>query len=217
MREIHDHRIIKLDGKFIADCVSCGKTLSFSTKGSSLKMLQRGSCRNCKRDYRHVNAKELDIYQNDSLQWCSVCSGCGSEQAYTRKDHAKQSSLADWQCKSCVAEAKGFANNKPVGDKARVYRKFKASARNRGLLFSLTEEEFYSGYTGFCELTGWKIDIAFGNQTASVDRIDNSRGYVSGNIQRVHGKINMSRGKSDLDDFVAMCVAVANFADKPSL
>lgn len=214
MRKIIDERIIRINGKFHVKCIGCGKVVEFSHKASAHKMLARKNCRNCKRDYRNIDSREVDIYKNEIGKWCSICSGCGVEQAYTRKDHAKQSSLADWQCKKCVSSSKGFSENKLVGDRTRVYRKFKKSAFNRNLEFDLTEENFYRDYNGICSLTGWEIDISYKNQTASVDRIDNSKGYILGNVQWVHSRINMSRGKQELEDFISMCEAVCNHINR---
>ena len=211
MREIKDERIKKVKGAYEARCVSCEKVLSFSAKNSAVRMLNRKTCRNCKRDYRALNNEEINIYQNDDQKWCSVCSGCGKEQAYTRKDHAKQSSHADWQCRKCVQQAKGFSENLPVGNEKRVYNKFKKAAFSRNLDFNLTQEEFYKDFNGVCSLTGWKIDLSYSNPTASVDRIDNDKGYIKGNIQWVHVSVNMSRGKKDLKDFIKMCEAVAKY------
>lgn len=46
--------------------------------------------------------------------------------------------------------------------------------------------------------------------TASIDRIDNSKGYVEGNVQWVHKEINkMKFTKSDID-FVHFCTLVAD-------
>ena len=208
MREIKEDRISKLDDKFIAKCIGCEKVTRFVTKDNALKMLDRGTCRHCKTDYRAVDNEDGGIYQNGIGKWCSTCSGCLAEQAYTRKDHAKQSALADWHCRKCVAAVKGFSNNMPVGDRTRVYNKFKKSAQNRGLIFNLTEDEFYTNYDGTCALTGWPISLAYSEQTASADRIDNSKGYVLGNIHWVSTMVNMCRGKEDLIDFISMCNAV---------
>ena len=89
--------------------------------------------------------------------------------------------------------------------------KFKKSAFNRNLDFNLRQQEFYKDFTGVCSLTGWKIDISYHNQTASVDRIDNDKGYIKGNIQWVHTSVDMSRGKKDLKDFIKMCEAVTKY------
>lgn len=172
-------------------------------------MLERGSCRNCKRHYAAVTDKDILIYQNSDAKWCSTCSGCGKEQAYTRKDHAKQSSLNDWQCHQCVADAKGFSNNRPVGAKKRIFNRFKKSAKTRGIYWDLSIDEMFDSYNGYCELTGWKIPLEGGNPSASLDRINSKSGYTKENVQWVHSMVNMSKNKYDQDLFIKMCQAVA--------
>ena len=46
--------------------------------------------------------------------------------------------------------------------------------------------------------------------TASLDRIDSSKGYVEGNVQWVHKMINMSKQQYSQEEFIDMCKAVAN-------
>jgi len=170
-------------------------------------MLERGTCRNCKRDYREVNGQVAGLYKRQDGKWCSTCSGCGKEQAYTRKDHAKQSTLCDWQCKACVSAAKKFANNQRVGPKRRLYNKFKAGAKNRGLDFSLTEEEMFSSFTGKCALSGVDINLDYGGN-ASLDRVDSALGYIPGNIQWVDGKVNLAKRTMTNEEFIEMCIKV---------
>lgn len=208
MVAIEDNRITVESGKFVAACV-CGKVLLFSSKASALKMLQRRSCRNCKRDYRSLIDEQISIYKSGD-KWGKKCSGCGVEQLYTRKDHAKQSVVSDWQCKKCVASAKGYSGNMPVGAKQRIYNKFLKSAKARGIEWRLSIDEMYESYNGKCALTGWDVSIDYYNQTASLDRIDNSRGYLPDNIQWVHTMVNMSKNKYDQGDFIAMCKAVTD-------
>jgi hypothetical protein len=210
MREIIDEKIKKIDSKYHVNCLGCGRLVVFATKAGALKLIKRGNCRKCMTHYTAIKSDGTNIYQNEIGKWCSRCSGCGKEQAYTRKDHAKQSEVSDWQCKQCVADAKRFSENQPVGDKTRLYRKFKKAAANRGIEFTLNEEQFYEDYDGICSLTGWEISIAYSEQTASVDRVDNSKGYTQGNIQWVHVMVNMCRNKYELDKFIEMCKAVTN-------
>lgn len=65
-----------------------------------------------------------------------------------------------------------------------------------------------------CTLTGWNIDaMDVGNNTASLDRIDSSIGYVVGNVQWVHKMVNMCKQQYSQSDFIEMCNAVSiNFA-----
>ena len=207
MLKINDSRISFLDDKFYAKCI-CGKTCGFTTKLCCLKMLKRGSCRYCKKDYRNI-INDVPIYQNKDKKWCSICSGCGKEQAYTRKDHAKQSELSDWRCKKCVNGEKKFNNNRPVGDIKRLYNKFRKSANKRKINWNINIEDFEKCFTGKCKLTGWDISMSYSNSTASFDRINSSIGYEKNNIQWVHKMVNMCKNKYEQKDFIKMCKSIA--------
>lgn len=87
---------------------------------------------------------------------------------------------------------------------------FKASAENRGIDWQLTEDEMFAEYKETCTLTGWPLDLVYHGRTASLDRIDNNKGYIVGNVQWVHVMVNMCRNKYDLQDFIGMCRSVAN-------
>jgi hypothetical protein len=176
-----------------------------------MRMLERGTCRLCRKDYRNVLCS-VPVYRRADGKWCSTCSGCGKEQAYTRKDHAKQSELGDWQCKPCVARSKGFSENMPVGDVLRLYNRFSKLALNRKIAWNVSVEQFEACFTGKCALTGWEISMGYETQTASLDRIDSSKPYEPGNIQWVHPMVNMSKNKYTQKDFIDMCKAVASQA-----
>lgn len=209
MISIKDDRISFDNGKWVATCI-CGKTNLYAQKNGALKMLNNKSCRYCVKDYRSTEDHVFKIYKREDEKWCKKCSGCNEEQAYTRKDHAKQSQLRDWQCKKCVAKSKGFSNNQPVGDKQRIYNKFSKSAKSRNISWNLTLEEMFSKYEGKCALTGWDIDIKYYNETASLDRIDSSKGYELNNIQWVHNMVNMSKNKYTQEAFINMCLCISN-------
>lgn len=207
MRPIQDSRIQQTPEGFKVPCV-CGAEVAFASKHSAIKMLARGNCRNCARHYTQVRGEVEGLYKRQDGKWCSTCSGCGAEQAYTRKDHAKQSTLSDWQCKPCVHKAKSFSKNQAVGAKTRLYRKFKRGARSRGLVFELTENEMFSLFTGKCALSGVDISIAYGGN-ASLDRIDSKIGYIVGNVQWVDSKVNLAKRAMSDEEFVEMCKRVA--------
>ena len=172
-------------------------------------MLNRGVCRYCRPDYRSVTDGEYHIYRRSDGAWCSTCSGCDKEQPYARKDHAKQSSINDWQCRKCVSNNKKFSNNRPIGDRKRLYNKFKKSAKNRGIMWDLTETQMFDNYKNRCALTGWPIDISYKVNTASLDRVDSNLGYVDGNVHWVHCMVNMCKNKYGVSQFIDMCCAIA--------
>lgn len=210
MKEILDNRLSKIGDKWIAECTNCGKQVLFLNKSSALNMIDRGNCRNCKKDYRNICNKDLPIYKNSNAKWCKTCSCCGKEQEYTRKDHAKQSYLGDKQCKSCVSKSKGFSNNRPIGDKMRLFNKFSKSAKSRNIDWDINLDEMFCNYTGKCSLTGWEIDISYKKCTASLDRIDNNKGYIQDNIQWVHCMVNICKNKYNEKDFIKMCRDISN-------
>ena len=207
MLPIQDSRVCFSNGKWSAYCEGCESLCLFSNKAGALNMLNRGSCRYCRKDYR---VKTDGVYKNYQDKWCSTCHLCGCEQAYTRYDHARQSTLANWRCKKCVAKEKGFSANATVGKEQRVYNRFRKSANSRRIEWDITFEEFISSYDGFCSLTGWGIDMSYSNDTASLDRKDSSKGYTKDNIQWVHSMVNMSKNKYDQNKFINMCIAIAD-------
>lgn len=71
---------------------------------------------------------------------------------------------------------------------------------------------------GKCALTGDKLyfkssrldRIDSKEQTASLDRIDSSKGYIEGNVQWVHKKINLIKMDLSQEEFIEMCKKVSN-------
>jgi hypothetical protein len=65
---------------------------------------------------------------------------------------------------------------------------------------------------GKCKLSGLEITLpTYWNDkfyTASVDRIDSSKGYIDGNVQWVHKHINLMKNTFDNDYFIKMCKSI---------
>jgi hypothetical protein len=85
--------------------------------------------------------------------------------------------------------------------------------------FTLTSEAIFAllekqGYV--CALTGLPIDLAescrkhiTGETTASLDRVDSSKGYVAGNVQWLHKDVNKMKWDLSQERFVEICRLVA--------
>lgn len=89
------------------------------------------------------------------------------------------------------------------------------SARVRGHVYNVSLEylwELFLTQDGRCAFTG--IPITFKNayentpQTASLDRIDSSKGYEEGNLQWVHKNINKMKNTLADVHFISLCSAV---------
>ena len=101
-----------------------------------------------------------------------------------------------------------------------IWRKILWHARKRHIDFDLTIEDAWDVFIlqgKCCALTGLLLE--FGNDkrynsqpvetTASLDRIDNARGYTKENIQWVHKDINLMKLDHDQAEFIKWCKLVA--------
>jgi len=102
-----------------------------------------------------------------------------------------------------------------------LFNTYRHSAVDRGLEFKVTIEylwKLFEQQNRRCALTGWDLHFPASykenkNKTASPDRIDNTKGYIEGNIQWVHQDINYLKSDWDSNYFRKMCKAVNNFID----
>lgn len=96
------------------------------------------------------------------------------------------------------------------------FNKIVAGAKNRNIHFDLTIEditELLVQQNFKCALSGVEIYAGYNldkTQTASLDRIDSSKGYILENVQWLHKNVNMAKMALPQDDFIQMCVAVAS-------
>jgi hypothetical protein len=215
MRTIEDSRVTRVDNVFNCVCVSCNSKNSYTTKDIALKSLARGTCKACKKDYRAVRDQDensaLGIYKNAEGLWCSSCSGCGKEQAYTRRDHAKNSSRGDWKCKTCATYENKVRPSFYKEFRLTDIESFEKNAVSRGLCWKLdadTVPTLWAEQDGKCNLSG--ITLVKYPRTWSIDRIDSSRGYEPDNVQLVDKRINMAKGAMDQEEFISLCISVAN-------
>lgn len=74
---------------------------------------------------------------------------------------------------------------------------------------------------GKCALTGQDLTLPESSSrenlklsTASIDRIDSSKGYLKGNLQWVHKRINKMKMDLDQDYFIELCRKVTKHSEK---
>jgi len=117
-------------------------------------------------------------------------------------------------CKTCSNK-----NNNPielVGTiRASFFNRYEFGANQRDKVWNITIEfcsELLEKQNHLCALSGLPISAegAFNQITASLDRIDNSKGYEIDNVQWVHKEINMMRGTLPVDRFIELCQFVAD-------
>ena len=96
---------------------------------------------------------------------------------------------------------------------------FKAHARRRNIPFSVSNKylwDLYRKQNGKCSLSGVSLSLVepryFGvyQRTASLDRIDSTKGYIEGNVQWVHKTINLMKLDLSEPEFIKWCQIVIN-------
>ena len=100
--------------------------------------------------------------------------------------------------------------------RAHFWRGYVVGAAARGLTFDLTMKYAWSLFENqgrCCALSG--VPLVFGagkniRTTASLDRLDNSKGYVEGNVQWVHKIVNIMRNTLSVEDFLSWCRKVVD-------
>lgn len=97
------------------------------------------------------------------------------------------------------------------------YSEIKKQAIKRGKKFTLSIDylwDLFEKQNRKCALSGLEIKFGrngYSNETsASLDRIDNNKDYIEGNVRWVLKDINMIRGSYNNDYFINLCKAVAN-------
>lgn len=146
----------------------------------------------------HIYNCECDCGNNFSVRSCNLKNGHST------------------RCSKCKSE---HLHNKNV--KGRIPSYIKAGAKNRakrwGREYNIDDEFLYNLFLKQnmkCALSG--VDLVFGltasecrKTTASIDRIDNSKGYTEDNVRWVHKKINLMRLDLTDKEFIEWCTLVS--------
>ncbi len=99
-----------------------------------------------------------------------------------------------------------------------MLRKAKQRAKDRGHECTITADlvlQLLAEQGGKCALTGLDLDLRPSPDNGrrpfapSIDRIDNSRGYVDGNVRITSVIANVAAADWSAEDFQKMCEAVA--------
>ena len=135
---------------------------------------------------------EKDVLQTHLLQGFVLSCGCGRK---IGKENAQ------WRGHEEISAARWSA--------------IRRHAAPRHLAFTITIQEAWRLFIGQdrkCALSGRPIAHPVSckkKATASLDRIDNTKGYVAGNVQWVHKDINKMKNVHSQEYFIELCKAVA--------
>ncbi len=164
-------------------------------------------------DFRVVNSYKKYM----KFKWNCVCLLCGSESVYSSNWLIRFKYLSNG-CKKCHPN-----RLYPTADMSASWKGFglisgnhwgviRHNALKRGLEFNISIEyiwELFVLQNAQCAYT--KLDLNFSpDKTASLDRIDSTKGYIHGNVQWVHKYINTMKQDFSHQYFLGLCKAVSS-------
>lgn len=176
--------------------------------------------------YKHIRAgdkfKNLTVIEkiykkgevNKWTYWKCVCE-CGREKIISNGSLTRGTQ----SCGNCITNNKIYSNKfKEFPALGTYYSRVKQSAKNRKIEFEVDIEYIWKllkeqNFT--CKLSGLKIKLVgskYKNHqkltTASLDRIDSSKGYIQGNLQWVHKDVNFMKQEYNQEYFLEICYLI---------
>jgi len=146
-----------------------------------------------------------EVSRNGHYRYHVVCR-CGNEKTVLGTH------LLSGRTKSCGCAKKESRNWKGSGSVSMTYfssvKRGAAGEKNRSQIpFEVTIEyiahQLDDVQCGLCNLS--ELPISIYDKTASLDRIDSSKGYVEGNLQWLHKDVNMMKRHYSEDYFINLC------------
>ncbi len=144
--------------------------------------------------------------------WLCRCK-CGREKSISQK------SLVSGISSKCI----WCRSRKPDGDSARkwILASYKRKAKERGLIWSLLNDEFYCLIQSPCFYCGIgptnccrRYEKTEGLLYSGIDRVDNSSGYVSGNVVSCCAVCNQAKHTMSASAFISLADRIVEYQKK---
>lgn len=151
----------------------------------------------------------LTVVDQDSGRITCLCK-CGTVESRSIYDLKRKGTR---MCKVCRSDHISNLNWKGYEEiSGDVWGRIVAGAKRRNLDLKITINDAWNLFikqNKRCALSGLPIDFARDRRkdeiTASLDRIDSSKGYIEGNVQWVHKDINRMKLDTEVNEFIKLC------------
>lgn len=174
--------------------------------------------------YLTVTAMAQTKKSEKTHEWRAMCkcNNCGKEnvdirpQALLRGQTTSCGCRRDQYIKNTGKNSKQYTGYEDIPGK--YWGVIKKRAENRGYTIIISIEDAWNLFIKQekkCALSGLEIGFAIANRknsdtTASLDRIDSSKGYIKDNVQWVHKNINIMKNIFEQNYFISLCKLIAN-------
>lgn len=155
------------------------------------------------REFGKLEVRSYYGSKNHSTYWTCLCE-CGKE-VVVRYSHLTNNQISSCGCavKAGKSHPKWTGHQEMTGT---FLSNIRNNAKTRNLEYSVTNEfiwQLFLDQQRRCALSN--VEIGFGDQSASLDRIDSNKGYVESNVQWVHKDINRMKSAFSEIYFIEMC------------
>lgn len=193
-------------------CVSCARSLGKKKGSKYVDKVQLGS------QFSNWTVSGNFVADGSTVECTCIC-GTISHVRVSRLVSGKST-----RCKKTCMIGKFSSNWKGIGDvPSSAYTRIKLRAKSRNIPFTVSFEylaNLFVQQNSSCALSNLPIDFIPINDhnlsgsmgTASLDRIDSSRGYEEENVQWVHKHVNAMKLDHDESYFLYLCQQIANHA-----
>lgn len=155
-----------------------------------------------------------EFVEDDINKVVCLCD-CGKEFIKNRQN------IVSYQLKSCGCKSSKLSENHTLKGYKQLTGTYwgivVSNASRRKIEISIDIKYAYKIFTkqkGRCAITGDEIELKREKQTASLDRIDSSIGYIEGNVQWVHKDINRFKNNYTMEELLTFCQKIVNYNKK---
>ena len=149
------------------------------------------------------------IIRTDKVWLCSC--ECG------KKIEVRATLLKNGSVKSCGCLRLKY-QDREIPAINRLYARYRYTEKRKGIVFTLSKEEFISLIKKNCRYCGIEPNSVFeeGKKTKihcvynGIDRIDSSKGYERGNVVPCCTQCNMAKGTLSVEEFVSWGIQLCN-------
>ena len=122
---------------------------------------------------------------------------------WSKTDNKRRHRNGTWKREQRIFDEANYQRERKSRPKE-IFKIYQRAARKRGLEFRFTFKEFMKWWKTPCFYCGGEI------RTIGLDRIDNGKGYVEGNVAPCCKVCNRMKGTMDEKEFLQQCRKIAN-------
>ena len=131
------------------------------------------------------------------------CNNCINEEKRKWASEKYRENIKKFRNRSLQFNKRLLAKNPKKYKCRQMYSSARKRAKQKGFSFNITSDYLYSIAPDICPILGVKIDYACNSKnknSASLDRIDSSIGYVVGNVQIISYLANLMKSNASIDE-----------------